>query len=1374
MSLYKVDNPLFLQNRQSYLMLLLLNILSILGNYWQLPLFFGIDFTFSSIAVLLTIHLFGMGWGMVSALIACSYPWWIGESLVGPLCLVLEALFIGLTWRRFSYYLLLLDSVFWLGLGVPLLRIVYLYLFPLDTVPTLLLLLKISFNGITNAAIASVLIMLLPLARWAKRPSAFYYPSLHQILLNLIATFVLVPALIILALNSWQLSYHTFQDLKIDAQTLSENLTVELQLLHHQHLRALEEIATVVTLSQLKPVAEWEQQTNFILDFFPELIEITITNTQGTILFSSPQTAAPIHTQVHDQFQLEQIVATPNPLVFNNYFSENQTVTPLLTYTVPILQYGQITGVVFAYLDFKMLAAFYKSKIAQANAHQVQFTLTDLQQRVLHSTRRDLARLSPYIQSLTTKQTSLANGNNETIYLTFPANHFHHLMLRWLNSTYVQQTLVDSTLPLLLMVEIPLYDYVSTLFQLYINKMIVITIITIISLMIASIISHWLRSTLLKLTQLTDNLPNRLQQPQSIHWPQTHISEIAALTHNFKSMAESLQARFEEIQTAHNRLEQRVQVRTQELQRERALLRNLIDSLPDLVFYKDNNSVYLGCNRAFEEFAGCPDTELIGQTDFKLFSLEMAEFFYQQDQKIFTTGQTQKTEEWVNYPNGQRVLLDIIRTPFLTLNGEILGLIGTSRDITARQQVEEQLRYSQQMLRFVIDNIPQYIFWKDQQAIYLGCNQNFARVIGLYSPEEIVGKTDNELIQLVQADTAFFDLLSRCIIADGHSEYHYIEALPQPGGPPLWLELNKIPLRDAAGQVIGVLGSVENITERKRAEEKLRQAAKVLENSAEAITITNAQTQIISVNKAFTQITGYSEAEILGQRTTILKSGKHSLEFYQKMWKSISTIGYWEGEIWNRRKNGEIYQEWLHISVIKDENTTEITNYLAIFSDITERKQTEQRLAYLAHYDDLTGLPNRNLFYEKATLALTHAQPQNQPVAIIFLDLDRFKYINDTWGHLVGDLLLKDVTRRLTNCLSKTDTIARLGGDDFTLLLENLNNHQAIETVAKGIIAALQIPFELNGHEVFITASLGLSIYPIDGVDVDTLLKHADAAMYRAKEAGRNNYQFYKPQMNILTHHRLSLESKLRHALERDELLLYYQPQMHLGTGLIVGAEILLRWQHPELGLVLPYTFIPLAEETGLIIPIGEWVLRHTCLQHQRWRDTGKPILRMAVNLSSRQFRQENLTPSIMRIVEETNIDPTLLELELTESMLMQDVDAAAKVLHELKDRGIQLAIDDFGTGYSSLSYLKRFPIDKLKIDQSFIRDIPANQDDMMITKAIVALARSLNLKVIAEGVETKPQEAFLRTLKCDEIQGYLIGHPMPADEFINKLIKIN
>jgi diguanylate cyclase (GGDEF)-like protein/PAS domain S-box-containing protein len=705
------------------------------------------------------------------------------------------------------------------------------------------------------------------------------------------------------------------------------------------------------------------------------------------------------------------------------------------------------------------------------------------------------------------------------------------------------------------------------------------------------------------------------------------------------------------------------------------------------------------------------------------------------------------------------------------IHGISLNFINLCQDMMQRKNSEQRLQNSQAMLKTILDNIPQCIFWKDSEGRYLGCNQNFAHTIGIAKLEQIVGHTDADLVKN-NANRDILASLGKC--ASKRSPCYHCTSHIASYEYNLWFDTNVIPLYDPKGKYLGYLGTLEDISERKQTEEKLKQAAQVLKNSAEAICITNADAKIIVINRAFSQITGYQEYEVLGKGTNILKSGKHDDNFYKEMWFTIESKGHWEGEIWNRRKNGEIYPEWLNISVIRDENTQEITNYLAIFSDITRIKQNEQRLAYLAHYDDLTGLPNRTLFYERLERALFCAQQDGNKVGVLFLDLDHFKYVNDTWGHAVGDLLLKDVAKRILACVGKHDTIARIGGDEFTAVLDKMQAATGGGEVSECILEAMRPAFYLNGHETFISTSIGISIYPDDGTDVETLLKHADTAMYRAKENGKNNYQFFTPQMNVNAKQRMLMEGSLRHAVERGELRLFYQPQIHLASGHIVGAEALLRWQHPELGLLSPQQFIPLAEETGLIVSIGEWVLRTACEQHKLWRASGFAHLRLAVNLSARQFRAQYLAESIIQILQQTQMDPCLLELEITESVLMKDADRAVDTLYILKAMGVNLAIDDFGTGYSSLNYLKRFPIDKLKIDKSFICDIPHSSDDMTITKAIVALARSLRLKVIAEGVETKAQLAFLKSLRCDEVQGYLTGHPIPVSQFMQLLQENN
>ncbi|RKZ88615.1 MAG: hypothetical protein DRR19_12345 [Candidatus Parabeggiatoa sp. nov. 1] len=1352
--------------QQSYLILTLLTVLSVLGNYFSLPLFFGVDIIFGSIAVLLIIHLFGAGWGMIVALLASCYTFFQWGHPYGMLVFTLEMLFIGLTWQRYSHNLLLLEGIFWLCLGMPVIWLVYTYTIPLDTAQTSLIAFKSFVNGMANASIACLLITFWPLTRWANLPVSNYRPSLARILLNLMAALVLLPALIIITFSGWQTVNQIKKDIQADLNHLSQDITNDFRLLSRQHIRALQGLAQVVAKTDLPDSVYFAQHAGQILVLFPEFLNLTLTDVKGRLIFNYPIESNNLNLKsAAFHAPLQSVLTTPQVLTFPSTVTQEGKVTPVMAYAMSIQRDGQIAGAMIVY--FNILKTLYKSHTTQQTfTRNAQITFTDKHGIIISSTSSDLRLLNAYERVPNT----LKVWRTSAIYPSF-SQKTTHIMQRWYDAIYVQHAPVSENLPMTVVVEKPLRGYIESWQPFYVNQVTMIFIITLAGLILAMIISRWLVTPLLRLAHFTDNLPERINKVSIIQWPNSQFREIDLLTNNFKSIAKLLTARFEEIHVTKKSREQCVpKTHTQEYWHEQVLLRHLIDSIPDLICYKDCEGAYLGCNKAFEKFVGLRELDLIGKTDLDGLSQKQAICCHKIDQQLLATGKPYVHETCATYPDGQQVLLDSLKTPFFAPDGRVLGFISISRDITARKQVEEALRQSQDMLRLVIDNIPQFIFWKDKKGGYLGCNQNFAKIVGFESPETIVGKTDDDLKPFVD-NAQFLEMLNHCISVNGAYLSQHLEFLPLANGTCLWLEINQIPLHNAQGQDIGVLGSFEDITERKQAEEKLRQWVNVLEKSTEAILITDAQTRILQVNKAFTQMTGYSEADVLSKHPNILSSGKHASDFYKKMWFSINTLGNWEGEIWNRRKNGEIYPEWQHISVIKDDTNEQVTNYLAIFSDLTLRKQTEQRLTYLAHYNDLTGLPNRHLFYERVTRALYLAQQQRGIVAVMFLDLDDFKYVNDTWGHLVGDLLLKQVANRLTECLCKTDTIAHFGGDDFTIVLENIYHTKEVEQFAQNLLHKMQAPFDLNGHETFVTASIGISVYPSDSQDVETLLKNADAAMYSAKKRGKNNYQFVTAQMNRIFHNRLVMETQLHHALERDEFVLYYQPQMHLGSGNIVGAEVLLRWQHPEKGLMLPYTFIPLAEETGLIVALGEWVLRHTCLQQQYWRNHNDFTLRLSVNLSFRQFKQDNLVASVMRILEETDVDATLLELELTESTLMQDVDVATHILHQFKEMGIQLAIDDFGTGYSSLSYLKRFPVDTLKIDQSFVRDVPTDKDDVSITKAIIALAHSLRIKVIAEGVETESQLAFLKSLACDEVQGYLIGYPLPKHEFI-KLVK--
>ena len=589
---------------------------------------------------------------------------------------------------------------------------------------------------------------------------------------------------------------------------------------------------------------------------------------------------------------------------------------------------------------------------------------------------------------------------------------------------------------------------------------------------------------------------------------------------------------------------------------------------------------------------------------------------------------------------------------------------------------------------------------------------------------------------------------------------------------------------DEAGELAGILSFSDILTsleheyvrrledalhQRDRALEEskrhLNLAHKVIEASLDGIIITDTDGVIEAINPSFSTLTGYTAEEVIGQKPGMLRSGRHDKEFYDQMWESITSKGHWQGEVWNRRKNGDIFPEWLTITRIQDMEGGAI-KYAGIFSDITERKKAEERIRNLAYFDVLTGLPNRRLFNDRLSMAINSARRHHQRLAILFLDLDLFKRINDTLGHSVGDRVLEEMSNRLKICMREADTVSRMGGDEFTILMSEIQDVEDAARLARRIVESIREPFLVEDRELFVTTSIGISVFPEDGDSPEVLVKNADIAMYRAKDLGRNSYQLYTPQMNAKSFERLAMENELRKALERDEFLLNYQVKMNLDTGGIAGAEALVRWRHPDLGLVPPADFIPLAEDTGLIVPLGEWVLRAACVQNKLWQDRGLPPIRMAVNISPHQFNQADLVGRVRQVLSETGLDPKYLELEVTESVLMEHMDIAAHMLNELRAMGVVTSIDDFGTGYSSLAYLKRIPIDALKIDASFMHDLTTDDSDAEIVSAIISLAHNLRLKVVAEGVETEDQIAFLRSHGCDEIQGYLVSRPVSAENF--------
>lgn len=697
------------------------------------------------------------------------------------------------------------------------------------------------------------------------------------------------------------------------------------------------------------------------------------------------------------------------------------------------------------------------------------------------------------------------------------------------------------------------------------------------------------------------------------------------------------------------------------------------------------------------------------------------------------------------------------------LAGDISFALEVAEAEKERKHAENALRESEALFHVLASSSPVGIFRTDEFGHGIYHNERWSKITGTANQDALGENRWSQSLHEDDRERVFTTIDEALRNKHGFNmEYRF----KQPDGNIVWVKGQAEAKIDTNGNFNGFVGTLTDITALKASEESLRMTAAVFENTREGIMVTDADNHIIMANRAFTDITRFKLSDVIGKTPKIMSSGRHDRDFFHRMWQSLNEIGHWQGEIWNRRGNGDIHPVLMSISEIKNE-AGERTNYMGVFADISNLKASEAQLEFLAHHDPLTRLPNRLMLISRLGHAIEVARRDNSQLALLMLDLDRFKNVNDSFGHLAGDELLQQVAKRLTERLRGVDTVTRLGGDEFTVLLEEIAQPEDAARVAESIISSLENAWTLsNGVEVRIGASVGISVYPGHGDTALELLQHADAALYQAKAAGRGCARYFSESLTQAARSRFNIEARLRQALPNNELRLYYQPKIDVATGRIVGAEALVRWLDPVDGLIMPLSFISIAEETGLISAIGEWVLREACDQGKRWIDAGMPSLSVAVNLSAHQLYHGDIVKTLSTALEKSHFPAEHLELELTESILMQREDEIVETLSALRNKGVRLAIDDFGTGYSSLSYLKSFPLDVLKIDRSFVKDIEEDSDDRAITATIIGIAHTLGMQVVAEGVETEQQLDFLRLHHCDMYQGYLVSPPVPVEEF--------
>lgn len=806
----------------------------------------------------------------------------------------------------------------------------------------------------------------------------------------------------------------------------------------------------------------------------------------------------------------------------------------------------------------------------------------------------------------------------------------------------------------------------------------------------------------------------------------------------------------------------------QRLSESEVKLRGLYELSPLGIALTDMRGRFIEFNEAFRRICGYSADELKNVDYWALTPKEYESQETAQLDSLMLAGYYGPYEKEYRNKNGQRIPL--------RLNGMLVSGTDGQRyiwsiveDISKWRQTLKALSESEERYRLIVETSSEGIWSIDKTFHTVFVNSALAKMLG-YSPKHMLGRLMEEFV--FEDDILNYrremQLRSRGISS------HYELRFRRHDGVICWCSISGTPLKDHHGSFAGSFAMVTDITDRKLAEEEMRLAAFVYQASSQAMMVTSADNRIITVNPAFTKITGYGFEEVLGKDPNFLRSNRHDRTFYQEKEQSITTTGKWQGEVWNRRKNGQVYPARVIINTIyRDEGTAH--RRVALFSDITEEKKNEELIWHQANYDFLTGLPNRRMVHDRLKEEFKRSRRDSKKLAVLFIDLDRFKDVNDTLGHEVGDTLLKEAAERMVTCVRESDIAGRLGGDEFIIILDDLDEFVSIGRIANTLLEKLAMPYHLGSEFAYISASIGISVYPDDATDITTLLKNADQALYAAKRQGRNRFHYYTPAMQEAANTRMRITNDLYSALADNQFKVYYQPIVELMTGAIHKAEALIRWQHPKLGIVSPADFIPIAEDTGQIIEIGDWVFCQAVVQVTRWRATHHPEFQISVNKSPVQFKAAaDSHIQCFDQLTEVEIPRQSIVVEITESLLMEAREEISSQLLTFRDKGLQIALDDFGTGYSSLSYLKKFDIDYLKIDQSFVRNLAPDSSDMALCEAMIGMAHKLGIKVIAEGVETQDQCNFLKQMGCDYGQGYLFSKPIPSDELEAMLLKIH
>lgn len=798
---------------------------------------------------------------------------------------------------------------------------------------------------------------------------------------------------------------------------------------------------------------------------------------------------------------------------------------------------------------------------------------------------------------------------------------------------------------------------------------------------------------------------------------------------------------------------------------QRRLLDSVVSGISDAVFVKDLSGRYRLGNEAAARFIGKPLPEILGKDDTALFERATGERLMALDKAIMDAGVTQSHQEAVTTLDGKELVFLVTKGPMRDTHGAVCGIFGISHDMTESEKAKALLRARERQLDRVIEGSDQGFWDWNLKTNAFQVSSRWETMLG-YQPGEMQISIAHWVDHVHPDDLAASMASIQRHLAGETSKHEMDLRCKSKSGEWRWIHTRgRIVEWDQDGQPLAMAGSHTDVTQQKALEQAQREATTVFESSYEGLMVVNADGLIAKVNPAFVRITGYAPEEVIGQSPRILSSGRQDTEFYRQMWDAIAKQDFWQGEIWNRRKSGEIYAELLSISVVRG-STGAVEHYVAVFSDISRIKAHEAELDRIAHYDPLTGVPNRRLLADRLAQAIARTARSEMSLAVCYLDLDGFKLVNDHHGHPGGDQLLVGVAEHLKKVLRSEDTLARLGGDEFVLLLADIVSPEECSIILERVLTAVASPVQIDGHAVSVSASIGVSLYPLDHADADTLLRHADQAMYQAKNARKNRFHLFDPESDRKAQQHRHYIDRVRLAIEQDELVLFYQPKVDLRDGRVVGVEALVRWQHPEKGLLPPSEFLPHIQGSTLERTLGDWVIQSALFQAARWQDQGMQ-LQMGVNISAAHLIQEDFCDKLARVLAAyPQLPPASLELEVLETAAFDDINVAGEALRCCHALGVRFALDDFGTGYSSLTYLRKLPVDTLKIDQSFVRDMLTDPEDRGIVESVVRLAHAFHREVIAEGVETLDIGGALLGLGCHLAQGYGVAKPMPAAAF--------